>query len=195
MKKNLLWLSGIAVTFLIIYLATGYHTTPGNAFEELQHSTDSTLIPTVDEGQVILIDENGELSIALMVTERRFLVKTLYTDFEIYSSNLNVFDADLNHTIAFLNAPKGWEYTYGLVKSKEVKYLADSWYPKHEEALTVHSLTDYLPSADAEDIVLWFYPQELEKDTLQSTLHFLDANEKLVEEIENKYVIEEFFVK
>lgn len=195
MKKILLWLSGAAVIFLIVYLVTGYHTTPSGAFEELQQSTDSKLIPTVDEGQVILIDENGALSIALMITERRFLVNTLYRDFEIFPTNLNVFDADLDRTIAFLNAPKGWEHTYGLVKSKEVEYLESPGALEFEDALKVYPLTDYMNNSNAEDIILWSYPQELEKDTLQSSLHFLDANEELVKEIENEYAIEEFFVK
>lgn len=195
MKKILLWLSGAAVTFLMVYLVTGYHTTPSGAFEELQQSTESTLIPTVDEGKVMLIDKNGELSIALMITERRFLVNTLYTDFEVFPTDLNVFDANLDRSIAFLNAPNGWEHAYGLVKNKKVKYLADSWYPEHEKALKVYPLTDYINNSDAKDIVLWYYPQELEKDTLQSSLYFLDVNEKSVGEIENDYVIEEFFVK
>ncbi|MBT2570028.1 hypothetical protein [Planococcus sp. ISL-110] len=191
MKKVLLW---IAVAILIIHLVTGYHATPEGAFEELQQSTDATLIPLVDEGHVILLDENGGLSIALMITERGFLVTTLYTDFETFPTNLNVFDVDLDHTIAFLNAPGNWEHAYGLVKSEEVKYLASSWPLEYEDPLTVHPLADYILDSAAEDLVLWDFPQELEKDTLQSSFYFLDANETLIERIKNDYRVEEFFV-
>lgn len=194
MKKILLWSAGVVVAILIIYLVTGYHTTPEGAFEELQQSTDATLIPMVDEGHVILLDENGGLSIALMITEYRFLVTTLYTDFEIFPTNLNVFDVDLDQNIAFLNAPGNWEHAYGLVKSKEVKYLASSWPLEYEDPLTVHPLADYIPDSAAENIVLWDFPQELEKETLQSSFYFLDADETLIERIQNDYTVEEFFV-
>lgn len=194
MKKVILWIASIVVSALTLHLITSYHTTPEGAYDELLKSTDATLIPTVDEGQVILIDEYGALSIALMDTEPRFLFKTFYTDFEIFPSNLNVFDVNPVHNIAFLTAPENWEYTYGLVKNEEVKYLESPGDTEYEDALAVYPLTDYIANADAEDVILWFFPQELEKDTVSSNLNFLDANEEVVEEIKNDYVVEEFFV-
>ncbi|ANU09700.1 hypothetical protein BBH88_05005 [Planococcus antarcticus DSM 14505] len=172
MKEILLWIIGVAATILTVYLVTAYHTTPEGAFEELRQSTDATLIPMVDEEQVILIDENGALSVALMITERRFLFNIFYTDFEVFPTNLNVFDVNLNHTIAFLNASENWEYTYGLVKNEEVKYLAGSGYPELEDVLAVYPLTDYISNDDVEDVIVWFFPQELEKDTIASNLNF-----------------------
>lgn len=195
MKKVLLWIIVVAVIFFTIYLVTGYHTTPEGAFEEMQQSTDATLIPMVDEGHVILIDENGELSIALMITERGFLVNSLYTDFELFPTNLNVFDVNLDQNIAFLNAPGNWEHAYGLVKSEEVKHLASSWPLEQEDPLIVHPLATYIPDSSAEDIILWDFPQELEKETLQSSFYFLDANETVIGEIQNNYTIEEFFIE
>ena len=195
MKKVLLWIIVVAVIFFTIYLVTGYHTTPEGAFEEMQQSTDATLIPMVDEGHVILIDENGELSIALMITERGFLVNSLYTDFELFPTNLNVFDVNLDQNIAFLNAPGNWEHAYGLVKSEEVKHLASSWPLEQEDPLIVHPLATYIPDSAAEDIILWDFPQELEKETLQSSFYFLDANETVIGEIQNNYTIEEFFIE
>ncbi|MDQ0429529.1 hypothetical protein QOZ98_002357 [Planomicrobium stackebrandtii] len=195
MKKVVLSFVSIAVIVLAIYLVTSYHITPEGAYNELLESTDATPIQTIDEGHVILIDDKGALSVALMITEYRFLVTTLYTDFEIFPTNLNVFDVDLDQTIAFLNAPGNWEYTYGLVKSEEVKYLESPGDPEFEDALAIYPLTDYISNADAEDVILWFFPQELEKDTLSSDLNFLDGNEEAVEEIKNDYLIEEFFVK
>lgn len=193
MKKFLLSITGVAAVIATIYLATEYHTTPEGAFEELQQSTDATCIPMVDEGHVIVIDEDGALSVALMNTERRFLVTTLYTDFEIYPTNLNVFDVTLNQTIVFLNAPGNWEHAYGLVKNEEATYLASSWPLEHEDPLTIHPLADHISDSAAEEIVLWDFPQELEKDTLQSSFYFLDKNETVIEEIQNEYTAEEFF--
>ncbi|MDN3426473.1 hypothetical protein QMA04_13120 [Planococcus sp. APC 3900] len=195
MKKTLLWISVVVVIILVIFLVTGYHTTPEGAFEELQQSTDATLIPMVHEEHVILIDENGALSVALMTTERRFLFNIFYTDFEIFPTNLNVFDVNLNHTIAFLHAPENSEYTYGLVKNEEVKYLAGSWYPEYEDPLAVYPLTDYISKDDVEDVILWFFPQELEEDTISSDLNFLDRNEELIEEIKKDFTTEEFFIE
>ena len=192
MKKILLWITGIALTLVVIWLATGYHTTPEGAFEELQQSTDATLIPMVDESHVVLIDKNGELSLALMIPERGFLITTLYTDFEISPTNLNVFDVDLDQNIAFLNAPGKWEHAYGLLKSEEVEHLTNSWPLEYEAPYPVHSLADYFSESTFEDLILWDFPQELEKDTLQSSFYFLDENEAVIEEIQNEYTIEEF---
>ena len=192
MKKTLLWITGIALTLVVIWLATGYHTTPEGAFEELQQSTDATLIPMVDEGHVVLIDENGELSLALMITERGFLFTILYTDFEIFPTNLNVFEVDLDQNIAFLNAPGKWEHAYGLLKSEEAEHLTNSWPLEYEAPYPVHSLADYFSDSAAEDLILWDFPQELQKEDLQSSFYFLDENETLIQEIQNGYTIEEF---
>ena len=56
------------------------------------------------------------------------------------------------------------------------------------------NMREQLQKADAEDFILWFFPQELENDTVSSTINFLDENEALVEEIKGNCAIVEFFV-
>lgn len=165
----------VAVSAIGNFYQTNYHKTAEAAFEELTQTSDAAVFPLDDNRLALLLNKDGTISIAHMNVERLF---DIYEDFDIYPTELTVFEDSLADSIPYVTNPEMFtDYSFGLIKDERATYTTMSINPPGEERKVI-PLREFIDDPDLKDISLWSVPISLPTEELAEVLVFLDREKK-----------------
>jgi hypothetical protein len=135
--KLLLGLFIVSIACFVIYAVLNFHTTREGAYQELACSKKKTCIPLRDERYVLMIDEEGNLSLAITKIIYPF---GLYKNFKVYPTELNSHDKLPENGVSYTSISASGELIFGLTNRADISFMvsvpdlsfADQDYLKNE---------------------------------------------------------------
>lgn len=168
----------ILISGIVVFTIQHYHTSTLGALSELKGQTDGQVLSLSDDTLALIIHEDGYISIAY---SEALYTAGLYKDFDIYPSQLNVYDINGENDIPYTNSPKKAGLSFGLVKSEDIEYSIREMRLVNENATKVLNLDEYLDNPELKDISLWYVYSNFAPGSSVNELYFLDKNKEEVQ--------------
>lgn len=183
MNKKLLF---TAIIILLLttcgYLFFKYHPTAEGAFKELEEREAGDVIPLSDDRRALLIEENGDVSIAFSKVTP---LLRWYEDFKVLPTSLNINDIKEPNQIPYVESPLGDSIHIGLIKKANVEYTISGLRKNldfQQNTLSVFNLKEYRKGERAfNDVKLWWTTYPLDQQSQEDHFFFLDKNKKILE--------------
>ncbi|MDR7071787.1 hypothetical protein [Fictibacillus barbaricus] len=120
MAKAFLGLFVASIACFVIYGVLNFHTTWEGAYQELACSKEKTCITLRDQRYVLLINERGDLSLAITKIIYPF---GLYEDFKVYPTEMNSHDKLPENGVSYTSISASGELIFGLTNRTDISFM------------------------------------------------------------------------